>query len=164
MESISQSDVVIFLNYPVESRYSFSSGSICVYLRFGFSSQGSESYVWEMIEENMPAPKEAHSKAELESQVLKHLISRIWKDSERDAECIQKVRELYLANNLYPLLQYKRAFRVLRMGEAIDANIGISKITPEPVIIEMLRSFWRVCRVAQQAAPFSQRDDTRGKC
>ena len=116
VESISQSDVVIFLNYPVESRYSFSSGSICVYLRFGFSSQGSESYVWEMIEENMPAPKEAHSKAELESQVLKHLISRIWKDSERDAECIQKVRELYLANNLYPLLQYKRAFRVLRMG------------------------------------------------
>lgn len=158
VESISQSDVVIFLNYPVESRYSFSSGSICVYLRFGFSSQGSESYVWEMIEENMPAPKEAHSKAELESQVLKHLISRIWKDSERDAECIQKVRELYLANNLYPLLQYKRAFRVLRMGEAIDANIGISKITPEPVIIEMLRSFWRVYAVLRSKQRLSVKE------
>lgn len=158
VESISQSDVVIFLNYPVESRYSFSSGSICVYLRFGFSSQGSESYVWETIEENMPAPKEAHSKAELESQVLEHLISRIWKDSERDAECIQKVRELYLANNLYPLLQYKRAFRVLRMGEAIDANIGISKITPEPVIIEMLRSFWRVYAVLRSKQRLSVKE------
>ena len=142
VESISQSDVVIFLNYPVESRYSFSSGSICVYLRFGFSSQGSESYVWETIEENESEPKKVHSKAALESQVLAYLIQRIWQDSTPDSECIQKVRELYLANNLYPLLQYKRAFRVLRMGEAIDANIGISKVTPEPVIVEMLRSFW----------------------
>ena len=150
VESISQSDVVIFLNYPVGSQYSFFSGSICIYLRFEFSSQGSESYVWEAIEENEPEPKKVHSKAELESQVLAYLIRRIWQDSAPDSECIQKVRELYLANNLYPLLQYKRAFRVLRMGEAIDANIGISKVTPEPVIVEMLRSFWCVYTVLRK--------------
>ena len=169
VESISQSDVVIFLNYPVGSQYSFFSGSICIYLRFEFSSQGSESYVWEAIEENEPEPKKVHSKAELESQVLAYLIRRIWQDSAPDSECIQKVRELYLANNLYPLLQYKRAFRVLRMGEAIDANIGISKITPEPVVVEMLRAFWCVYAVLRKQQrlsgqePLPQENDEDGR-
>ena len=169
VESISQSDAVIFLNHPVEGQYGSFSGSICVYLHFEFSTQDLESYVWETIEGNTFVPKEAHSKADLESQVLEHLIANIWKDSALDAECIQKVRELYLANNLYPLLQYKRAFRVLRMGEAIDANIGISKITPEHVIVEMLRSFWYVYAVlrnkqrlsAQETLPEERGEDER---
>lgn len=169
VESISQSDAVIFLNCPVESQYGFSSGSICVYLSFEFSAQDSDSYVWKTIEGNTLVSKEAHSKAALESQVLEHLISKIWKDFALDAKCIQKVRELYLANNLYPLLQYKRAFRVLRMGEAIDANIGISKIMPESVIVEMLRSFWCVYAVlrskqhlsAQETLPEGNDEDGR---
>ena len=50
VESLSQSDAVIFLNYPMESQYGFSSGSICVYLSFDFSAQNSEVYVWKTLE------------------------------------------------------------------------------------------------------------------
>ena len=169
VESLSQSDAIIFLNYPMESQYGFSSGSICVYLSFDFSAQNSEVYVWKTLEGTTLVSNETHSKATLESQILEHLISKIWKDFVLDAKCIQKVRELYLANNLYPLLQYKRAFRVLRMGEAIDANIGISKITPEHVIVEMLRAFWYVYAVlrnkqhlsAQETLPEGNNEDGR---
>ena len=168
-ESIPQSDAIIFLNCPVEGQYDFSSRAICVHLCFKFSAQRQSSYTWKTIEENKFVSKEAPSKAELESQVLEYLIRQIWKDSAQDAECIRKVRDLYLANNLYPLLQYKRAFRVLRMGEAIDANIGISKITPKPVIVEMLQSFWRVYAVLRNKQclfdqePLPQGDDEDGR-
>lgn len=158
VDMISQSDAIIFLNYPAESQYGFSSGSICVYLSFELSAQDSEIYVWKTIEGNTLVSKETHSKAALESQVLEYLISKIWKDFALDTECIQKVRELYLANNLYPLLQYKRAFRVLRMGEAIDANIGISKVTPEPLIVKMLRSFWCVYAVLRNKQHLSTQE------
>lgn len=160
-ESISQSDVVIFLNYPVEGHYALSSGSKCVYIRFSFSSRDQSIYQWEMIAGKEFAQRHkftAYCKADLESQVLDQLIAQIWKDSPQDAECLQGVRNLYLANNLYPILQYKRALRVLRMGEAIDANISINKITPEPFIVEMLRSFWCVYAVLRKNQRLSCRE------
>lgn len=149
-QSISQSDAVIFLNCPVEGQYGLSSGSICAYLYFEFAVQDKSAYEWKKLQDNILVSNQAKSKAELESQIIQYLVDQIWKDSPLDAKCIQEVCELYLANNLYPLLQYKRALRVLRMGEAIDANIAISKITPEPVIVEMLRSFWHVYAVLRK--------------
>lgn len=168
-QSISQSDAVIFLNCPVEGQYGLSSGSMCAYLFFEFAAQDKSAYEWKKLQDNILVSNQAQSKAELESQIIQYLIDQIWKDSPLDAKCIQEVCELYLANNLYPLLQYKRALRVLRMGEAIDANIAISKITPEPFIVEMLRSFWRVYAVLRKGQrlyaqePSSQANEQDGR-
>ena len=110
-----------------------------------------------------------HSKAELESQVLAYLIRRIWQDSAPDSECIQKVRELYLANNLYPLLQYKRAFPRPADGRGHRREYRHQQNHTEPVVVEMLRAFWCVYAVLRKQQrlsgqePLPQENDEDGR-
>lgn len=182
-------DVDIVLNCPVEDHYVVSAGHRRIYVDFAFPVEDQINYNYHVgdtqgkqvtynyqvgttQEELHQNQYVATSKKELRAGVLEKLIDLIWEDKPEGKVCIQEVRKLYLQKNLYNILQCKRGFRILRMGEAIDANINISHIPPQAYALEMLRNLWYVYAVLRRQQRledttntfYNVKESTRSRC
>ncbi len=153
-------DVDIVLNSPVEGKNDFSAGHRCIYLNFSFEGTDSGytyqvSSVWGVWE----TAQTVLTKKELCNGVLTALIPEIWGASSDESDALCRIACLYVERNIYQAMQTMRGFRILRMGEAIDANLDANMVEAHPYILRILCDLWCVYAILHREQKLDQIDD-----